>query len=168
MNDAFGKKLQQKLHLVYLTLIKMGVSKEDAEDITQETAIRFLQYIDGIEVEFAQAWLFRVAINKYYDSLRREKTREKYILSFDTSDLFEFDTPEQLLLQKEFLNNIQTVLSKMKPKEAELLLLKYSADFSLKEIASVFQTSDKTIKTQLARAKQKMLKLIKEDYKNGR
>jgi len=168
MNDAFGKKLQQKLHLVYLTLIKMGVSKEDAEDITQETAIRFLQYIDGIEVEFAQAWLFRVAINKYYDSLRREKTREKYILSFDTSDLFEFDTPEQLILQKEFLNNIQAVLSKMKPKEAELLLLKYSADFSLKEIASVFQTSDKTIKTQLARAKQKMLKLIKEDYKNGR
>lgn len=168
MNDAFGKKLQQKLHLVYLTLIKMGVSKEDAEDITQETAIRFLQYIDGIEVQFAQAWLFRVAINIYYDSLRREKTRKKYILSFDTSELFEFDTPEQLLLQKEFLNNIQSVLSKMKPKEAELLLLKYSADFSLKEIASVFQTSDKTIKTQMARAKQKMLKLIKEDYKNGR
>lgn len=168
MNDAFGKRLQQKLHLVYLTLIKMGVSKEDAEDITQETAIRFLQYIDGIEVQFAQAWLFRVAINIYYDSLRREKTREKYILSFDTTELFEFDTPEQMLLQKEFLNNIQSVLSKMKPKEAELLLLKYSADFSLKEIASVFQTSDKTIKTQLARAKQKMLKLIKEDYKNGR
>ena len=168
MNDAFGNKLQQKLHLVYLTLIKMGVSKEDAEDITQETAIQFLQYIDGIEVQFAQAWLFRVAINKYYDSLRREKTREKYILSFDTSELFEFDTPEQLFLQKESLNNIQSVLSKMKPKEAELLLLKYSADFSLKEMASVFQTSDKTIKTQLARAKQKMLKLIKEDNKNGR
>jgi len=50
MNDAFGKKLKQKLYLVYLTLINMDVSKEDAEDITQKTAIRFLQNINETEL----------------------------------------------------------------------------------------------------------------------
>ena len=168
MNDAFGKKLQGKLHLVFVTLVKMGVCKEDAEDITQDTAIQFLQYIDGIEMEKAQAWLFRVAINKYYDSLRKKKTSDQYVLAFNTEDLFDRETPEIRVLQKELQQNVQGILGRMKPRDAEILLLKYSADFSLKEIAKMFQTSDKTIKTQLARAKQKMVRLIEEGQINER
>lgn len=163
MNEVFGKKLQQKLHSVFLTLIKMGVSKEDAGDITQETAIQFLQYIDGIDIDYAQAWLYRVAINRYYDSLKKKRSKENYILTFDTSQLFDFNTPEHITLRKELQQNIQYVLKKMKPKEAELLLMKYSANFSLKEMAMLFQTSDKTIKTQLARAKRKMVQLLEEE-----
>ncbi|KIL49519.1 RNA polymerase sigma factor [Jeotgalibacillus soli] len=112
MNDAFGGKLQQKLHAVHLTLIKMSASKEDAEDLTQETAIQFLQYIDGIEVEFTQAWLYRAAINKYYDLLKKKKSHEKYILAFDMSQLFDHGTPEQLLLRKELQQDIQLVFKK--------------------------------------------------------
>lgn len=163
MNDIFGKKLQQKLQPVYLTLIKMGASKEDAEDITQETAVQFLRYIDGIDIDFAQAWLYRVAINKYYDLLRKKKTQENYILAFDMSELFDYETPEYFLLKKELQQDVQYVLRQLKPKEAELLLMKYSADFSLKDIAILFHTTEKTVKTQLARAKQKLIKLLKEE-----
>ncbi|WP_203361951.1 RNA polymerase sigma factor [Bacillus sp. REN10] len=166
MNDTLGNKLQQKLHSVCLTLIKMGASKEDAEDITQETVIQFLQYIDGVDIDFAQAWLYRVAVNKYYDLLRKKKSHKNYILAFDMSQLFNHDTPEHVLLRKELQKDIQRVLRQMKPKEAELLLLKYSANFSLKDIAILFHTTDKTIKTQLARAKQKLVKLLEEDILN--
>jgi len=163
MNDIFGKKLQQKLQPVYLTLIKMGASKEDAEDITQETSLQFLRYIDGIDIDFAQPWLYRVAINKYYDLLRKKKTQENYILAFDMSELFDYETPEYFLLKKELQQDIQYVLRQLKPKEAELLLMKYSADFSLKDIAILFHTTEKTVKTQLARAKQKLIKLLEEE-----
>ncbi|MBW8351585.1 sigma-70 family RNA polymerase sigma factor [Bacillus sp. IITD106] len=167
MNEAFGKKLQKKLHSVYLTLMKMGASKEDAEDITQDTAIQFLQYIDGIEINYAQAWLYRVAINKYYDLLKKRKSHEKYILAFDMSQLFDYNTPEHFLLRKELQQDVQHVLKQMKQKEAEILLMKYSANFSLKEIAILFNTTDKTIKTQLARAKQKLVILLEEDRIDG-
>jgi len=166
MNEAFGKKLQGKLHSVYLTLIKMGASKEDAEDITQDTAIQFLQYIDGIEIKYAQAWLYRVAINKYYDLLKKKKSQEKYILAFDVNQLFDFNTPEGFLLQKEIQLEVQRVLKQLKPKEAEILLMKYSADFSLKDIAILFDATDKTIKTQLARARQKLVRLLEEGRNN--
>ncbi|MBS4219956.1 sigma-70 family RNA polymerase sigma factor [Bacillus sp. FJAT-49711] len=166
MNEAFGKKLQEKLHSVYLTLMKMGASKEDAEDITQDTAIQFLQYIDGIEIKYAQAWLYRVAINKYYDLLKKKKSQEKYILAFDVNQLFDFNTPEGFLLQKEIQLDVQRVLKQLKPKEAEILLMKYSADFSLKDIAILFDATDKTIKTQLARARQKLVRLLEEGRDN--
>ncbi|WP_425516857.1 hypothetical protein [Sporosarcina aquimarina] len=51
--------------------------------MTQETALQFLQYIDGIDIDLAQAWLYRVAINKYYDMLKKKKIRENYILAFN-------------------------------------------------------------------------------------
>lgn len=166
MNDTFGKKLQQKLHPVYLTLIKMGASKEDAEDISQETAVQFLQYIDGIDINLAQAWFYRVAINKYYDLLKKKKTHENYILAFNMNELFNYETPEHFLLRKELQKDIQYVLKQLKPKEAELLLMKYSADFSLKDIAILFHTTDKTVKTQLARARRKLIELLEEDRFN--
>lgn len=53
-------------------------------------------------------------------------------------------------------------LRKIPQKYAEILLLKYSGDLSLKDIAIIYGTTDKSIKTQLARAKKKMRKMIEE------
>lgn len=75
MNDSMmEKKLNEILKFVYSYLIKMGASKEDAEDIIQDTAYKFLQYIDSVQIDNIQSWLFRVAVNKYYD-LSRKKSK---------------------------------------------------------------------------------------------
>lgn len=54
-------------------LIKLGCNQEDAEDITQDTFYKALKYIDGIGASKISSWLFRVAINKYYDLCRTKK-----------------------------------------------------------------------------------------------
>jgi len=82
------------------------------------------------------------------------------------NQLFDFNTPEGFLLQKEIQLEVQRVLKQLKPKEAEILLMKYSADFSLKDIAILFDATDKTIKTQLARARQKLVRLLEEGRNN--
>lgn len=163
MNEKFGKQLQEKLRAIQFTLLKMGASTQDAEDILQETAYQFIKYIDGIDAKFAEAWLYRVAINKYYDSLKKQKHANQYVLSFNLQDLLDEQTPEQYLLQKEQLATVQQCLNRLQPKETELLLLKYSADLSLKEIAVLFGTTDKTIKTLLARAKKKFSDIYQKD-----
>ena len=57
MNDAIMvKKLNEILKFVYAYLIKMGASKEDAEDIIQDTAYKFLQYIDSVQIDNIQRW----------------------------------------------------------------------------------------------------------------
>ena len=76
MNDSMmGEKLNEILKIVYSYLIKMGASKEDAEDIIQDTAYKFLQYIDSIQFNNTKAWLFRVAVNQYYDMSRKKSRR---------------------------------------------------------------------------------------------
>lgn len=63
MNDSvMEKKLNEKLSFIYAYLLKMGASKEDAEDIIQDTAYKFLLYIDSMNIKNIESWLFRVAI----------------------------------------------------------------------------------------------------------
>lgn len=72
MNDSMmGKKLNEILKFVYVYLIKMGASKEDAEDIIQDTAYKFLQYIDSVQFDNIQSWLFRVAGGNYQDDTEK-------------------------------------------------------------------------------------------------
>jgi len=55
----------------------------------------------------------------------------------------------------------------LQPKEMELLLLKYSAELTLNEIAILFQTTDKSIKTQLARARKKFSEVFERTGNYG-
>ncbi|MEK5068683.1 RNA polymerase sigma factor [Sporosarcina sp. FSL K6-1508] len=163
MDEELGLYLERKLKGVYYVLLKMGAKKEDAEDILQETAYRFVQLLDGVDERYIDAWLYRVAINLFYDGLKKQKTMDRYLALFKTEDLLNLYTPEQSLIDGEFVKQMKIAMSKLRPKDTELLLLKYSAEFSLKDMAHLLETTDKSIKTQLARAKKRLRKMIEED-----
>ncbi|KAA0547167.1 sigma-70 family RNA polymerase sigma factor [Bacillus sp. BGMRC 2118] len=167
MDEQVGLFLHEKLKGVHTLLMKMGACKEDAEDIVQETAFQFVQYLDTLDDEYVDAWLYRVAINKYYDSIRKRKHKDHYIQTFRMDDLLDWKTPEEIVLEKELQQWVSYCLRKLPQKDAELLLLKFSGDLSLKDIAIIYKTTDKTIKTQLARAKKKMRTLMEEERKHG-
>ncbi|WP_042475454.1 RNA polymerase sigma factor [Bacillus ndiopicus] len=168
MNELHKKQLQEKLLAIYKTLLTMGAQKEDAEDILQETAIQFIQYIDGISPNDASAWLYKVAIHKYYDLIKKSQSQHNYVISFRLEDLLERRTPETIIMQQELQREIVARLATLSDKEAQLILLKYSAELSLKDIATLFGTTDKTVKTQLARAKNKLKQQLQEVYNGGK
>lgn len=156
MNDyMMGKKLNEILKFVYSYLLKMGASKEDAEDIVQDTAYKFLQYIDS--VTNTQSWLFRVAVNQYYDLTRKKSRRKEILLKFNIHELFEEDTPESALLQSELVKDIHELLKRLKPKYRQLLLLKYSTGLKISEIAELYGMKEGSVKTILHRARKEFI-----------
>jgi RNA polymerase sigma factor (sigma-70 family) len=58
---------------IYKYLVKIGADSSDAEDIVQETVYKFFLNIESIDPKKASSWLFRVAVNQYYDICRRRK-----------------------------------------------------------------------------------------------
>lgn len=156
MNDyMMGKKLNEILKFVYSYLLKMGASKEDAEDIVQDTAYKFLQYIDS--VTNTQSWLFRVAVNQYYDLTRKKSRRKEILLKFNIHELLEEDTPESALLQSELVKDIHELLKRLKPKYRQLLLLKYSTGLKINEIAELYGMKEGSVKTILHRARKEFI-----------
>lgn len=162
MNSQWTDQLATELQLVYRKLLQMGATKEDAEDLIQETAIQFLHYLSAIEPENARAWLYRTAIHRFYDNLRKQKRWHAYIESGNWRETLESLSPEEQLIQVESAAEIQKYMEQLSLKDQELLTLKYISQLSLEEIADLHTTSDKTIKTQLARARKRLAALIKQ------
>ncbi|QOY35222.1 RNA polymerase sigma factor [Anaerobacillus isosaccharinicus] len=159
--------LNEKLKVVYFYLLKMGAIKEDAEDIIQDTAYKFLLYIDSIKIENVDGWLFRVAVNQYYDLTKKNSRRKKILLHFNYKNLFEEITPESVMLRKELSVEIDEVLQQLKPKYRELLILKYSTGLTLKEIAEVYTMKEGSVKTVMARARAEFVEVYRR-YEDGR
>ncbi|UFT99335.1 RNA polymerase sigma factor [Radiobacillus kanasensis] len=170
MNDSMmGIKLNEILKFVYSYLLKMGASKEDAEDIIQDTAYKFLQYMDSIKVTNIKSWLFRVAVNQYYDLTRKNSRRRDVLLKFNLTELLEEDTPEKAVLRSELEEDIHELLKRLKPKYRQLLLLKYSTGLRVQEIADLYDMKEGSVKTVLHRARKEFIQQYRRyDHEQGK
>ena len=158
MDDTLiDQKLYDYLKIVKNYLMKMGASKEDAEDIVQDTAYKFILYIDSISHKNVESWLFRVAVNGYYDLYRKRSRRQAIALKFNFQQLFEEFTPEEAVLQNERKQDVDEVLKKLKPKHQQLLLLKYSLDLSIRNISELYEMKEDSVKTTLYRARKEFV-----------
>ncbi|NRT91724.1 RNA polymerase sigma factor [Clostridium beijerinckii] len=54
-------------------MISIGASKEDSEDIIQETFIKTYENIDILIDGNIKAWMFKVSINKFYSLYKKSK-----------------------------------------------------------------------------------------------
>lgn len=158
MSDTLmDQKLYDYLKIVKNYLMKIGASKEDAEDIVQDTAYKFILYIDSISHRNVEGWLFRVAVNGYYDLYRKRSRRQAIALKFNFQQLFEEFTPEEAVLQNERKEDVDMVLKKLKPKHQQLLLLKYSLDLAIRDIAKLCEMKEDSVKTTLYRARKEFV-----------
>lgn len=155
MSDSIiDQKLYECLLKVKSYLMKIGASKEDAEDIVQETAYKFILYIDSVSQQHVESWLYRVAVNGYYDLYRKGSRRQEILQKFNFYKLIEEETPEVALIQSEAKKDIESVMKKLKPRQQQLLLMKYSMGLAIREIGALVEMKEQSVKTNLYRARQ--------------
>jgi RNA polymerase sigma factor (sigma-70 family) len=165
-SEIINEIFQQKMNLIYKYLVKLGCDQESAEDIVQDTFYKALKYIDGIQENKLSAWLFKVAINKYYDLCRKNN---RYIyLNIDEGIFKESLTDRKLvedfILDLERKDEILQVLNSISDIHKNLLLFKYDMDLSYKEIGEFLGINENTVKTYLFRAREQFKKLWRDKY----
>jgi RNA polymerase sigma-70 factor (ECF subfamily) len=142
------------MEIINRYLLKIGCNRETAKDIVQDTMVKSLIYIDGIEKGKIKSWLFTVALNQYRDFCRKNKKWTE--LNSDVEYLninFDDNQPETYILKKEEQKKVRIVLNQLKELYKQLLILKYEINLSYKEIAQVLDLNENTVKTYLFRAR---------------
>lgn len=151
---------QKKFKIIFKHLINIGCSKENAEDIVQNTFYKAIENMVHLEVSNLSAWLFKVSINQFYDICRRQQRFPKVNID-DTAFIATFvqeETGEDFLLQKEFHGDIRNMLDDLKPSYKNLLLLKYDLGLSYEEISVMLDMKVETVRTTLYRARKEFQK----------
>lgn len=165
-NELINEMFEKKMNLIYKYLIKLGCSEANAEDIVQDTFYKALKYIDGIQTEKLSSWLFKVAINKYYDLCRKNNRYTQLSLHEDIfkESLREDRLVEDYILDSEKKQEILKCLNSISEVQKNLLLFKYDIGLSYKEIAEILDINENTVKTYLFRAREQFRKVWRDNF----
>jgi RNA polymerase sigma-70 factor (ECF subfamily) len=138
----------------------LGRVHHEAEDIVQETFIRFYHQIrkkGAGSVKHLPTWLFRVAHNLTLDMLRKQKRRQpqpqSVVRDERTSGEAIADEMDALgeMLRRESQQVALKALSELEVQYRQVLLLKIIQEMSLRQVAEVVGVSLSTVNYRLNR-----------------
>ncbi|HEX3600379.1 MAG TPA: sigma-70 family RNA polymerase sigma factor [Lacipirellulaceae bacterium] len=148
-----------------------------ADDVLQEVSLTALakghQLRDPTRVA---GWLYRLVVVAALQYRRRQGRRQKLLdryanqLPSNDTDSRESD-PLTWLLADERKSMIRQGLEKLPPRDAEIMLLKYSEDWSYQQLADHLGLSVSAVEARLHRARQKMRQVLNKldpSLKTGR
>jgi RNA polymerase sigma-70 factor (ECF subfamily) len=162
--DAFAK-LVQKYHKNLLTFIYGFVRDPHlSEDIGQEVFLDVYKSLSKFDPEMGtpfSAWLYISARNRCISELRKRGRTENVPLEDYHIITGTEDTAEEVLISHERRQALAASLEQL-PEPFRTTMVKSLQGASLNEIACQCGISQATVKTRLFRAKEKMIKLMKE------
>jgi len=130
-------------------------NKEEAQDVFQETFIRFHQSSSKDRVMTnVPAYILRIARNLCVNSKRKEKSH----LTFE--DYMVGDDDESKSDKDELLELVKTALEVLPDKYKEMFILREYDGMSYAEIGEITDESVSTVKVRIYRAKQKIREVL--------
>lgn len=145
--DQYGDSI---LRLAYSYLHNMP----DAEDILQETLIRFLREAPEFEdAGHEKGWLMRVAANL-----------SKNRIDYNNIRLSEELNEEIVGEEEEDLSFVWEAVKQLPPAQSEAVHLYYQEGYSTAEIAKILSRRESTVRSDLRRGRERLRLILKEAY----
>ena len=154
----FEGLFREHYQLVYRTAYGITGRAEDAEDVLQTVFFRLLRR--GSTSEFqrnTKGYLYRAAVNRSLDVLQ---ARQRLIPADHIVPVEETSVPMDAELFGITHRQLSRALSQLQPRAVEILLLRYTHDYSDAEIAKMLGTSRGVIAVSLFRARRRLKKLL--------
>ena len=150
---------------VYNVAHGMLSNVENAEDMTQEVFLHVFDKISQFRFKSSfSTWLYRIVVNMCLNERRKRQKRD-----LNTADLkghYELmrspvNTPEDELLKKERLSQVQQALATLKDAHRTILVLREMEGLSYEELATVLKCSTGRVKSRLHEARMELRRRVK-------
>jgi RNA polymerase sigma-70 factor (ECF subfamily) len=168
---AYEELFKRYKEAIYYMLLKMVNNKVDAEDLTFEAFGKAFRNLKQYSPKFAfSTWLFKIASNNCIDFLRK---RRNNTVSIDRNDYDDSEksyvvtlvsdglNPEQVIVKEQEAMIMRQKVSLLKERYRRLVELRYFKEYSYEEIADELSLPLGTVKAQLFRARELLLKSLK-------
>ncbi len=144
--------IRASFDMVYRLALSQTKSIANAEDVTQEVFLRFVENRRKLtSSEHIKAWLIRVTINCSKSVFNSSWFRKTVPLDNEIA----FDTPEK--------SEVYYAVQSLPTKYRTVIHLFYYEDMSVKEISDCLNMKDSTVKSHLFRGRE----LLKKELKGG-
>jgi RNA polymerase sigma-70 factor (family 1) len=147
-SKAFSSLFDQYRMPVFMHVLSILKSPEQAEEITQDVFLKIWSYRDSLpEVRSFENYLFIVTKNYTISALRKKIIPTEQ----EIDDAYSW-TPERQLQFKELSNRLHEIINRLPPRRKQVFLMSRFENKTHQQIASELQISAGTVNQQLIAA----------------
>ncbi|MCD8185919.1 MAG: RNA polymerase sigma factor [Rikenellaceae bacterium] len=165
--EAFGVLVDRYSQRVFSWVVRVCGDREEAQEITQDAFMKAYTHLSRFEGKSGfSSWLYRIAYNTAVSYLRKRK-RNRFV-PLDRSDR---KSPEAVAGgsgysdsetgKKEIqLERLEQALARLTPEERALLVLFYTEEKSIRQMALILAVSEGNVKIRLHRTRKKLAEIF--------
>ena len=173
-NDVLQPEEKQRFEALVLPHLDAALNlakwllggRADAEDVTQEAVLRAYRFFRGFRGTEARAWLLQIVRNRCYTWLQKNRA--------DVHDEFDEEffpdssaSPEAVTAAADERQRLTAALEALPARSREIMVLRELEGCSYKEIAEIMRIPIGTVMSTLARARERLQKILSADVVRG-
>jgi len=175
---AFAQLVRANQKLVFNLLYRLVPVEMDIDDLAQDVWVKVYQSIGKVKnASSFRTWLHRVALNTYYDKVRKTSPKIESLdeMTGGEDDHREYNRfevpdpsliPEDKLLSDEWKKHVEQKIQLLPEQYRIGLVMRDVQNLSYDEIAEITELSLGTVKSRLARAREKLVSELSGYFKD--
>ena len=170
---ALEELIKREQKNVYASFYYLDPHREDLLDLTQDVLLKMSRSIKSLRnPKLFKSWMGQIISNRFYDELRKKK-RSPDVVSIDLTweddnkncpilDLHDKQAkPEEKTMGNELSEIIVEMISRLPEHFKFVIVLREIQGLSYEEIAKITKTNVGTVKSRIARARNKLQECLK-------
>ena len=154
--DAFAALVVRYQRPVYNAAWWVLRNAEDARDVAQNVFMKVAERLDEYDPRYRFfSWIYRIAVNEALNQLRRRDREEPLDDEVERAGPAG-DDPEAKASEAERDGKVRDAVMRMSANDRTVLMLRHFSELSYQEIADVLDVDEKTVKSRLFEARQRL------------
>lgn len=167
-NISFRNDVLPLKNVLYRLALRITLSREDAEDIVQDTLIKvWNRRDDWQDIDSIEAYSLTVCRNLSLDKMKKAGGDNRPISDDETESADTGRDPYERAAQKDRVEQVRRIVNALPEKQRSCLQLRDFEGKSYKEIARVLGITEEQVKVNIFRARQAVKQKFNEIEKYG-
>lgn len=162
-NDPRAQRTLFKQYFGYAKSIclRYTSSREEAEDVLNEGFLKVFQHLDRFdESQSFKAWLRTILVNTAISHYRRNQPFDQHS-SLESGEQVPFNDD---IVEQMAADDILALVQQLSPTYRTVFMMHVVDGYSLREIADQLSHNEATVRSNYARARQKLQQMIQQAY----
>lgn len=157
--SAFEPLVRRYERVMFAIALRLLGDFEEARDATQDAFVRVYEKLHTFDPSRKFfSWLYRIVVNECLNVRRARKMHAPLDGEYATTSVA-FET----LAAAELHDRVQAALGQLTKEYREVIVLRHFADLSYDEISEVTGVAEKTVKSRLFSARERLAKLLEAE-----
>lgn len=158
--QALGSLVRRYERPVYNAAYRMLGNPDEAADVAQTTFLKAFEHLDRFNPKYKFfSWIYRIAVNESINLLNRRNR----MVELGDQEVSPARGPEDLADCGQLGSQVQSVLLELTEDQRAVIVLRHFVECSYRQMGQILQIPEKTVKSRLFSARQKMKVLLENE-----